>query len=269
VSPIWAPDVNHKDEPGGVNGVGPTSPAGSASTGPEGKDPTGAEGGSSTGGSRGQTGVAAWPFLVAGSAAVVVLLLALPALRRTAVRRRRRPSEASGATPPDADVTVAAGEMRVLVGGRAAEVARRDAHAAWDELVDTLLDYGIPLDDAETPRVTAERIADSLRLHQDAAEGARRLGQAEERARYARVPLGSSGLPAALRAVRAAIAGRATRGTRLRAVLMPPSVLRRWRIGLVNVATGVTATLTGWSDTAVRVMRPRRLLTGRAGSRSG
>ena len=40
----------------------------------------------------------------------------------------------------------------------AADWARRRAHAAWDELIDTLTDLRVPVDDTETPRATAHRV---------------------------------------------------------------------------------------------------------------
>ena len=36
--------------------------------------------------------------------------------------------------------------------------ARADAHAAWDELLDTMVDFRVPVDPTETPRATAERL---------------------------------------------------------------------------------------------------------------
>jgi hypothetical protein len=262
----WAPDVNKVDTPGGSSTGGNVSGA----DGPDGST----AGGPSTGedhGPQGSGGIVVkhvtWPYWVFGSALLVLLLLAMPALRRATVRRRRRPRAAHARmTGPPVDLTAEVpGQMRVVEVGADLDVARRDAHATWDELMDTLIDYRIPLDEAETPRVTADRIATALRLRPEAADGVRQLGFAEERARYARVPLPASGLGAALRTVRAAIARRATRWTRIRAVLLPPSVLRRWSDGLVNgVSTAVAAT--GRRREAVlRSLRPRRLLfAGRA-----
>jgi hypothetical protein len=107
--------------------------------------------------------------------------------------------------------------------------------------MDTLADYRIPLDEAETPRMTAERIVTVLRLRAQAADGVRLLGSAEEQARYAKVPL-AAGLGVALRTARASIARGATRRTRIRAVLLPPSVLQHWGDGLVH---GARRALTG------------------------
>ena len=69
-------------------------------------------------------------------------------------------------------------------GGRR---ARADAHAAWDELIDTMIDYRVPVDPTETPRATAERLVRDADLATTPADGGRALlGRAEERARYAR-----------------------------------------------------------------------------------
>lgn len=262
----WAPDPNAVTSPSGtIGGAGDGGPG--ATAGPGGanlptEDPQG---------SHGSGGVAVkqatWPYWLFGSALLVLLLVALPAARRVTVRRQRRPKAAHArmAGPPVDLAAEVPGQMRLVEVVADLDVARRDAHATWDELMDTLVDYQIPLDDSETPRVTAERIATALRLRPEAADGVRQLGFAEERARYAKVPLPARGLGAALRTVRAAIARRATRWTRIRAVLLPPSVLRRWSNGLVNGVSTAVATTSRRRDAVLRSLRPRRLLfAGRA-----
>jgi hypothetical protein len=118
----------------------------------------------------------------------------------------------------------------------------------------------LPVDLAETPRTTAERLVRQSSLRDTAAGGARLLGRAEERARYARVPLQTSELGSSLRAVRRALAERVSRRTRLLAVLLPPSVLRRWRLAVVGRTTDtVAATGRGWAA-IVSAASPRRLL---------
>src|SRR5207244_11255606 len=92
-----------------------------------------------------------------GSAATLLVLLCVPAVRRTGVRRRRlrgRADAPDGQIGPDGD-TGPPGEMRIVVSPA---VVIHEAHAAWDEFLDTLIDYGIPIDDAQTPRETARRI---------------------------------------------------------------------------------------------------------------
>ncbi|WFE47255.1 DUF3488 and transglutaminase-like domain-containing protein [Verrucosispora sp. WMMD1129] len=264
----WAPDVDAPEEstPQGGSADTPeeTDPSAEAEQGPnqfeEGEDP-GAAVGSDT--PAAQTPV--WPWLVAASVLTLLVLLAVPALRRLALRRRRgRPAPAVRAVDaPDADPS-ATGQPVVVVATDP-DRARADAHAAWDELIDTLVDYRVGVDRTETPRATAERVArERLAAQTDAGSAVRLLGRAEERARYARDPLTGEPLPAALRTVRDALAGQADRRTRLVATMLPPSVLSRWRTAiadnssrLVNSAGQVRRRLLRFS--------PRRLIASRAG----
>ena len=90
---------------------------------------------------------------------VVVLLLLVPAFVRVSVRRRR---------------------LRAA-GGADAEAAAR---AAWDEVVGTAADYGVPVRASETPRGLARRLGHELDLDDDAGRGLRLVALAEQ-ARYA------------------------------------------------------------------------------------
>jgi transglutaminase-like putative cysteine protease len=199
----------------------------------------------------------------AAGVALLIALLLVPALRRLMVRRRRHAATvpkapkvlaASGAGPP--------GEHGIVVTAEAAQ-AREDAHAAWDELLDTMIDYRIPVDPTETPRVTARRLVEEAVLLEEPAAGATLLGAAEERARYARQPLQGAELNAALHRVRKGVARSATRRTRITASLLPPSVLLRWRLGLAEASTRAAATSSRWRDLVAR-FSPRRLLTNRS-----
>jgi hypothetical protein len=152
------------------------------------------------------------------------------------------------------------GERQILVIGDAAAAARADAHAAWAELLDTMVDFRLPVDPTETPRATAERLVRTERLETPAAEGVRLLGRAEERARYARDPLTSGELVRSLRAVRRAFAQDANRRTRIVAVLMPPSVLGRWRLATVDWSSRAATVLARWGE----AVSPRRLLPRRS-----
>ena len=114
--------------------------------------------------------------------------------------------------------------------------AREDAHAAWDELIDTMIDFRVPVDPTETPRHTAQRLIRDAELETAPAESATLLGSAEERARYARQPLQGGELTEALGRVRKGLARNAPRRTRIVAVLMPPSVLLRWRLALADTS---------------------------------
>jgi transglutaminase-like putative cysteine protease len=282
VSPAWAPDVNHKDPTGNTGAVGATSSAGPNDSNSQDRKLPDENGGTSAGAGTLHPTSPTWPWYLAGAIVLVVLLLALPALRRSAIRRRRRPRLATGtgaqarirAPAPDAGIGESApgggivesapGDMRVVQDADWAHAARRDAHATWDEFIDTMVDYNIQVDEAETPRLTVERLADSMHLGPEATDGVRLIGRAEERARYARTPLPTAGLSESLRAVRSAISGRAPWRTRLRAVVLPPSVMRRWRSGLVeSTSTGASTVARSWDRTA-RMLSPRRLVPRRA-----
>ncbi|MFI7215415.1 transglutaminaseTgpA domain-containing protein [Micromonospora maritima] len=203
---------------------------------------------------------AVWPWWLAGALALLALL-AVPALRRSALRRRRVRTAAPAATA----VTVPGqrGGPREMVVEVDADAARADAHAAWDELLDTLVDFHVRVDRTETPRATAERLSrEALAEDTGAATGVRLLGRAEERARYARDPLGGAELHPALRTVRGALAARADRRTRLMAALLPPSVLSRWRTSVAERSARLVTT-TGRVRQRMLRWSPRRLLAGR------
>ena len=157
---------------------------------------------------------------------------------------------AGGQTPP--------GTREVVVTTEAVR-AREDAHAAWDELVDTMIDYRVPVDPTETPRHTAQRLVREADLTDAPAESATLLGRAEERARYARQPLQGGELTVALDRVRKGLAKTATKRTRLAAVLLPPSVMLRWRLGMGDVSAKWVGSFSRGRDLLVR-FSPRRLL---------
>ncbi len=201
--------------------------------------------------------------LTAVGIALLLALLAVPALLRVLLRRRRlataspRVLTVDGSPPPPPDSTAA-----VVVTADAAR-ARADAHAAWDEVIDTMIDFRVPIDPSETPRVTAQRLVRDTFLPEDPAGAATLLGQAEERARYARVPLADGELNAALTQVRKGIAHSATRRTRLAAVLLPPSILRQWRRSLSSASTRTASAASRIRNRLVR-FSPRRLLPQRS-----
>nr|WP_275941207.1 transglutaminaseTgpA domain-containing protein [Planosporangium flavigriseum] len=199
-----------------------------------------------------------------GVLAALALLL-VPALWRALLRRRRRPDRIADprVTGASAPATRSAGGADLVVADDAAAgLARRRAHAAWDELIDTMVDYRLPLDLASTPRATSEHLVKTAALDEWAATGARLLGQAEERARYARQPLRSDDLTGSLRAVRDAIRQRVSWRTRLRAAFLPASVLSRWRAAAGEATTRLTVAVSERRDSLVRVLHPRRLLPG-------
>jgi transglutaminase-like putative cysteine protease len=142
-------------------------------------------------------------WLLAGL--LVLVLVAGPYVLRRLVRRRRL--RATG--------TVAG-------GGLAAAAA---AHAAWAELVDTMTDYGTPLDDAETPRTLAARLVRDLEFDERGRAAITVLARAEEEARYAPAGVTRADLTSATRAIVQQVNGSAERRARLRATLLPPSLL--------------------------------------------
>ncbi|WBB54210.1 DUF3488 and transglutaminase-like domain-containing protein [Verrucosispora sp. WMMD573] len=264
----WAPDVDAPEEStpqgGAADTPDETDPSAEAEQGPnqfeEGEDP-----GAALGSDAPAEQAPVWPWLVAASVLTLLVLLAVPALRRLALRRRRgRPAPAVRTVDAPDAAPSATGQPVVLVATDP-DRARADAHAAWDELIDTLVDYRVGVDRTETPRATAERVArERLAAQTDAGSAVRLLGRAEERARYARDPLTGEPLPAALRTVRGALAGQADRRTRLVATVLPPSVLSRWRTALADNSSRLV-------DSAGQVRRrllrfsPRRLIASRAG----
>jgi transglutaminase-like putative cysteine protease len=200
-------------------------------------------------------------LLVVGIAAVIIALLLVPAVRRALLRRHRR-----HATVPRSEVVVAGpaqpGSREVVVTMEAVR-ARHDAHAAWDELIDTMVDFRVPVDPTETPRHTARRLVREADLVKAPARSVTLLGSAEERARYAREPLQGGELTSAVAEVRKGLARTATLRTRLAAVLMPPSVVLRWRLSLADASARWVGRLGRIRDVLAQ-WSPRRLLTSRS-----
>jgi hypothetical protein len=195
--------------------------------------------------------------------ALVLALLAVPALRRALVRRRRHAAttvRAAAALAPPGDAPP--GPPGMVVTSVEVVQAREDAHAAWDELVDTLVDFRVTVDPTETPRHTAQRLVKESELVGPAADAATLLGRAEERARYARAPMEGGELTAALRQVHRALATRADRRTRLAAFLLPPSVMLRWRLGMADLSGRWVGSLSRRREAASR-FNPRRMLANR------
>ncbi|MEU8390679.1 DUF3488 and transglutaminase-like domain-containing protein [Micromonospora sp. NPDC048843] len=260
----WAPDTDAPEETSPSSGAtsAPTDPgAATEPTGPDNADRD-TDDGLSLGGTTPNEQPPVWPWWAAGLVALLVLL-AVPALRRMALRRRRSGRAASvvmASARVDGDSEPGA---RPVVVSADANRARADAHAAWAELLDTLVDFRVPVDPTETPRATADRLVRDSLDDEDAIGSARLLGRAEERARYARDPLTGERLLPALRAVRAALATRADRRTRLLAAVLPPSVLLRWRTTMAD-RSGRMVALTGQARYRLLRWNPRRLLADRA-----
>ncbi|MEU4624408.1 DUF3488 and transglutaminase-like domain-containing protein [Actinoplanes sp. NPDC023801] len=253
----WAPDV---DRPAPTT----SSSADSGEPGPDSSADPGAANGenrsNADGGPDANTGTVVqetdWTGLwIAAGVALLLALLLVPALRRVLVRKRRHAATA----PPAPTVLAVDGITDITVTGVAGQ-AREDAHAAWDELIDSMVDFQVPVDPTETPRITAQRLIRDLALNGEPADAAILLGTAEERARYARQPLQGAELTAALRRIRSGMSTAASARTRLRATLLPPSVLLSWRLGLAEWSTRTAERLTGLRDSLTR-FNPRRLLS--------
>ncbi|WP_101783012.1 transglutaminaseTgpA domain-containing protein [Nonomuraea indica] len=149
-------------------------------------------------------------------AAVLLLLLLVPAGMRLATRGRRvRALGRDGA------------ETSVRVGGGA---ARPPVGAAWAELDDLLLDYGMARHPSETPRALTRRLTQSHEFGPEAAAALASIASAVERSLFARDPGDAGPVKKDLRTVRRALAATVSRGRRVRAVLLPPSTLRRIRL---------------------------------------
>jgi transglutaminase-like putative cysteine protease len=255
---VWAPDLTNPN-PGNPDDFGP-APRSTGAPGVETPEPV--PGG---GAKAGATPALVTPWVIS-TAAVVILLLALgiaPALRRRTLRLRRRSRAGHGAggmvAVQDVDLPRGPG---LVVDPAVVSVARLDAHAAWAELLDTMVDFDIPVDESETPRATANRLRALPAFGPDAGEAAVLLARAEERARYAQLPLHSDQLDSSVLVVRGALAERATRRQRLIATFLPPSVTLRWRLGWVGLINrGIRAAARVRDSLAL--IDPRRALASR------
>lgn len=275
VSSAWAPDPN---QPTGSSGSTPNDDlvpgqdvsggASVAPTNPYGPNDPGITGAAPTAESRSM-----WPWYLLGGVLVLLLLLVMPALRRVAVRRKRLTAQGAKAgkvndSPTNQAEVAAALSTTDPEAGPAKNPtpaglgqAKRDAHAAWDELLDTMVDYRVEIDPAETPRLTGERLITEARLPEAATAGVQVLSRAEERARYARSPLTDVDLGAPLNDVRTALREGVSLKTRLLATLLPPSVLARWRLKSSTTYLSLTTSVARRREALFRAVSPRRLLT--------
>jgi transglutaminase-like putative cysteine protease len=189
--------------------------------------------GSANGGLQGSGLITPKRLLVAGIVLLVLLVLLLPAYVRWSVRRRR---------------------LRAASGTDAGAAAR----AAWDEVVGSAADYGVPVRPSETPRGMARRLDRELDLDADASRGLRLVALAEERARYAARPGVDGDLASAVRAVRVGLRGGAGRRSRWRAALLPPSTVRAARTGSALRAESASSALNRMGESLRRPVTPRR-----------
>ncbi|MEV3991888.1 DUF3488 and transglutaminase-like domain-containing protein [Streptomyces sp. NPDC049837] len=172
-------------------------------------------------------------LLVAAGVVAVVLIPLLPLLWRTRVRARR-----------------------LRTAGQAL--------AAWEEVIDTAWDHGIPPDESQTPRKTAVRIILLGKLEGAPAEAVHRVADAVEQVLYAPRPRPATGLAEDAARVRRGLAAGAGRAGRLRALLLPRSAVRvvwalsdRWTALTTRWADHRRRLLTRWSTTLRRPTRQR------------
>ncbi|SOB84587.1 transglutaminase family protein [Streptomyces sp. 1331.2] len=179
----------------------------------------------------------------------VLALLLLPMLWRTAVRRRRLGR--SGRRRPGGDGPTELTDAQVL--------------AAWDELVDSAWDLGIPPDESRTPRSAARRITEKAALDADSAAAAGRVALATERVLYAPPGQPTTALLAAdVQTARRGLQAHAGRAGRTRALLLPPSSAQLWWRISDAVRTARTAVATGAGRAGEAVSAPvRRVFTRR------
>jgi transglutaminase-like putative cysteine protease len=166
------------------------------------------------------------PLLPFGIALGVLFLALIPLLARTWIRRERW----RRATSP---VGLAA--------------------ATWDELLDTLLDYGYEWPASDPPRRGGERLVTDRNLPPETATALRRLASATERSRYA-PELGAVGdLRADVETVRATLREQAGTWQRLRARFLPRSARSITRAVSDRFADALDAL-----DALAARLRPRR-----------
>ncbi|MFF2039240.1 transglutaminaseTgpA domain-containing protein [Kitasatospora sp. NPDC058170] len=143
---------------------------------------------------------------------VLIALLLTPMVWRTLLRRRR----------------LGAGGRRRPGGDGPGELTDAQVLAAWDELIDSAWDLGIPPDESRTPRSAARRIAETAELDETSAAAAGRVALATERVLYARSAEVAAPLAADVRTARDGLRAGAKRAERVRAVLLPASSAKLW-----------------------------------------
>ncbi|MGW0482337.1 transglutaminase family protein [Nonomuraea sp. NPDC003214] len=151
-------------------------------------------------------------------AGVLLLVLLVPAAVRLFTRSRRVRALGWKVSEPSDEVTAR------VVASRHPAVA-----AAWAELDDALCDYGMARGASETPRALARRLTEQYEFDAEAAASIAAIASTVERVLYAREPGEIAPMGKDLRRVRQALAATVSRARRVRAVLMPPSTMRRLR----------------------------------------
>ncbi|MFI7701042.1 transglutaminaseTgpA domain-containing protein [Nonomuraea sp. NPDC049480] len=156
-------------------------------------------------------------------AGALLLLLLIPAGIRLVTRNRRVRSLGWKVSQPADELTAR------MVSGEGTAGRHPSVAAAWAELDDILYDYGMARQTSETPRALARRLSQQYEFDAAAAAAVSAIASAVERVLFARDPGQIGPMKKDLRTVRQALAATVSRGRRLRAVLLPPSTLRRLR----------------------------------------
>src|SRR5262249_30210191 len=151
----WAPDVESPNQTPQVGPSAQATPTPGATRNP----------GEETGNNNPDSGglslhVNIWYVVAVAAVLALVVLLLAPARRRRAARGRGRAQRGRVTALPPAR----RGQEDRATAPAAMSAAQRDAHNAWAELLDTMIDYGVLVDPAETPRATAGRLASTPEL---------------------------------------------------------------------------------------------------------
>ncbi|MFI7446942.1 DUF3488 and DUF4129 domain-containing transglutaminase family protein [Nonomuraea sp. NPDC049714] len=151
-------------------------------------------------------------------AGVLLLILLIPALIRVVTRNRRVRRLGWKVSRPADEMTA-----------RIASVNYPSVAAAWAELDDALCDYGLTRQPSETPRALARRLTEQYEFDAGSAAAVMSIATTVERVLFARDPGEIGPMSKDLRKVRQALAATVSRARRVRAVLLPPSTMRRLR----------------------------------------
>jgi hypothetical protein len=106
------------------------------------------------------------------------------------------------------------------------------AEAAWTELRDQMSDLRLPWTGSMTPRARERAVSQHLGTDTEALAALHRLALSVERARYANSHFEGAAPAADVRVVASSLSRRAGRAGRIRAALMPVSLLPDLQAGL-------------------------------------
>ena len=116
------------------------------------------------------------------------------------------------------------------------------AEAAWSELRDSMLDLRLPWTGSMTPRAREGSVGQHLGRDTEALQALHRLSLAVERARYADSPMDGVAPASDAREVIAVLSREAGRSGRIRALLLPVSLVPDLRLS--------------WETMSARLRRP-------------